>query len=113
MIPASPNKRHRMLIAGGLNPWRADSRPGVQGGDCFGTFMQSGLPKHILKDIWAVVAGDVGRLTMPQFLSCMYLLDLAKRGKVISCYLFNFPDDILWVVSLGGNRGANGVGLRI
>ena len=55
---------------------------GVQGGDCFGTFMQSGLPKHILKDIWAVVAGDVGRLTMPQFLSCMYLLDLAKRGKV-------------------------------
>ena len=44
--------------------------------------MQSGLPKHVLKDIWAVVAGDDGRLTMPQFLSCMYLLDLAKRGKV-------------------------------
>ena len=102
MIPASPKVRHHLSIFAGLNPWRADSRPGVQGGDCFGTFMQSGLPKHILKDIWAVVAGDVGRLTMPQFLSCMYLLDLAKRGKVIPCFSFIFPDGTFGVISLGG-----------
>ena len=46
--------------------------------------MQSGLPKHVLKDIWAVVAGDEGRLNQAQFLGCMYLLDQAKRGKVQS-----------------------------
>ena len=55
----------------------------LQGGECFGLFMQSGLPKHVLKDVWAVVAGDEGRLNLAQFLGCMYLLDQAKRGKVL------------------------------
>ncbi len=41
--------------------------------------MQWGLPKGILKDIWAVVAGDEGRLTADQFLQCLYLMDNAKR----------------------------------
>ena len=41
--------------------------------------MQWGLPKGILKDIWAVVAGDEGRLTADQFVQCLYLMDNAKR----------------------------------
>jgi len=60
----------------------ADS-PGVllpQGGDCAGFFMQWGLPKELLKEIWEIVAGDEGRLSQAQFLSCLYLMDLAKRG---------------------------------
>eukprot|EP00891_Asterochloris_glomerata_P006112 jgi/Astpho2/6112/Aster-04057 len=52
------------------------------GGDCFGAFMQWGLPKGILKDIWAVVAGDEGRLTADQFVQCLYLMDNAKRGMI-------------------------------
>ena len=51
-----------------------------QGGDCFAAFMQWGLPKGNLKDIWAVVAGDNGQLTEQQFLACLYLMDQAKRG---------------------------------
>ena len=53
----------------------------LQGGECFGYFMQWGLPKEALKSIWEVVAGDEGRLTQGQFLSCIYLMDLAKRGR--------------------------------
>lgn len=34
----------------------------VQGTDCFGAFMQSGLPKQALKQIWDLVAGDEPRL---------------------------------------------------
>ena len=34
----------------------------VQGTDCFGAFMQSGLPKAALKQIWDLVAGDEARL---------------------------------------------------
>ena len=41
--------------------------------------MQWGLPKGILKDIWAIVAGDEGRLTADQFVQCLYLMDNAKR----------------------------------
>ena len=33
-----------------------------QGMDCFGAFMQSGLPKAALKQIWDLVAGDEARL---------------------------------------------------
>ena len=43
--------------------------------------MQWGLPKEALKGIWELVAGDEGRLTQGQFLSCIYLMDLAKRGR--------------------------------
>ena len=53
----------------------------LQGGECFGYFMQWGLPKEALKGIWELVAGDEGRLTQGQFLSCIYLMDLAKRGR--------------------------------
>ena len=34
----------------------------AQGTDCFGAFMQSGLPKASLKQIWDLVAGDEPRL---------------------------------------------------
>ena len=36
--------------------------PLPQGTDCFGAFMQSGLPKASLKQIWDLVAGDEPRL---------------------------------------------------
>lgn len=52
----------------------------VQGGDCFGAFMQWGLPKGTLKDVWAAVAGDEGFLSQQQFVQCLYLMDNAKRG---------------------------------
>ncbi|DBB00571.1 TPA: hypothetical protein ACH3X3_002269 [Trebouxia sp. C0006] len=52
----------------------------VQGGDCFGAFMQWGLPKGTLKDVWAAVAGDQGYLSQQQFVQCLYLMDNAKRG---------------------------------
>lgn len=39
----------------------------VQGVDCFAAFMQSGLPKATLKQVWDVVAGDDGQLNMHQF----------------------------------------------
>ncbi len=55
------------------------SRP-AQGGECFAFFLQSGLGKGVLKDVWAAVAGDEGRLSAPQFLACLYLMDLARRG---------------------------------
>lgn len=42
--------------------------------------MQWGLSKAVLKDIWDAVAGDEGRLSQGQFLSCLYLMDLAKRN---------------------------------
>ena len=51
----------------------------MQGGDCFGAFMQWGLPKGTLKDVWAAVAGDQGYLSQQQFVQCLYLMDNAKR----------------------------------
>lgn len=42
---------------------RCRPRPGpLQGTDCFGAFMQSGLPKAALKHIWDLVAGNEPRL---------------------------------------------------
>lgn len=37
-----------------------------QGAECFGVFLQWGLDKVVLKDIWDRVAGDAGHLTAPQ-----------------------------------------------
>ena len=53
----------------------------VQGGDCFGAFMQWGLPKGTLKDVWATVAGDEGYLSQQQFVQCLYLMDNAKKVR--------------------------------
>jgi hypothetical protein len=55
----------------------------TQGGDCFGTFMQSGLPRQTLKDVWQTVAGDMPHLDRQQFVSCLYLMDLAKQGRPV------------------------------
>lgn len=55
-------------------------RLGTQGAECYQTFLSWSLPKTVLKDIWAVVAGDNGELTEQQFLACLYLMDLARRG---------------------------------
>lgn len=52
----------------------------VQGAECYQTFLSWNLPKTVLKDIWAVVAGDNGELTEQQFVACLYLMDLARRG---------------------------------
>ena len=52
----------------------------MQGGDCFGEFMRWGLPKAVLKDIWALVAGERGQLSQREWLACLYLMDLAAQG---------------------------------
>lgn len=51
-----------------------------QGGECFGFFLQSGLDKAVLRDVWTLVAGAEGRLSQQQFVASMYLQELAKRG---------------------------------
>ena len=45
--------------------------------------MQSGLPRQTLKDVWQVVAGSASFLTQQQFVSCLYLMDLAKQGRPV------------------------------
>ena len=42
--------------------------------------MQWGLDKAVLRDIWSAVAGGAGHLNGTQFVQCLYLMDLAKRG---------------------------------
>ncbi|KAL4856966.1 Intersectin-1 [Chlorella vulgaris] len=59
----------------------------VQGGDCFGAFMQSGLPKSVLKQIWDLVAGDEPRLSRHQFVQALYLIDCVKRGMGVPAAL--------------------------
>ena len=39
----------------------------AQGMDCFPAFMQSGLHKGVLKEVWDLVAGDAGQLSAHQF----------------------------------------------
>lgn len=55
----------------------------LQGKDCFGIFMEWGLPRQVLKDVWQVVAGDESYLSQQGFVSCLYLMDLAKQGRPI------------------------------
>ncbi|EFN53813.1 hypothetical protein CHLNCDRAFT_58481 [Chlorella variabilis] len=55
----------------------------VQGTDCFGAFMQSGLPKAALKQIWDLVAGNEPRLNRHQFVQALYLIDCVKRGMAV------------------------------
>lgn len=45
----------------------ADGDGYVQGVDCFPAFMQSGLPKAALKEVWDLVAGEAGQLSAHQF----------------------------------------------
>ncbi len=51
----------------------------AQGQDCFGTFMEWGLPKEVLREIWALAAGQQGQLDARQFISCVYLMDSVKK----------------------------------
>ncbi|KAG2497057.1 hypothetical protein HYH03_005055 [Edaphochlamys debaryana] len=67
----------------------------VTGAECFGFFSQSGLDKAVLRDIWSLVAGTEGRLSGPQFVASMYLMEMAKRGvplpKALPPGLVGFP----------------------
>lgn len=58
----------------------ADRDGYVTGVDCFGAFMQSGLPKEILKTVWDLVAGDAGQLSRHQFVQALYMIECVKRG---------------------------------
>lgn len=42
--------------------------------------MQWGLDKSVLRDIWALVAGDAGQLNRDQWVKAIYLMDMAVRG---------------------------------
>ena len=63
----------------------------LQGGACFGTFMQSGLPRQTLKAVWQVVAGNASFLDQQQFVTCLYLMDLAKQGQPVPASLPSGP----------------------
>ncbi|KAL4435474.1 hypothetical protein ABPG77_006236 [Micractinium sp. CCAP 211/92] len=78
----------------------------VQGTDCFGAFMQSGLPKASLKQIWDLVAGNEPRLNRHQFVQALYLIDCAKRGTPVPTSLppGSFPP-VAGAVSIGGMMG--------
>lgn len=55
---------------------------GLQGTDCFHKFLQWGLGQAVLKEIWNVAAGaNVGQITAQQFVTCIYLMDNAKRVR--------------------------------
>lgn len=41
--------------------------------------MEWGLPKEVLREIWALVAGQQGQLDARQFISCVYLMDSVKK----------------------------------
>jgi hypothetical protein len=51
----------------------------AQGQDCFGAFMAWGLPKEVLREVWALVAGSQGQLDKHQFVSALYLMDSVKK----------------------------------
>lgn len=55
----------------------------VKGSECFGVFMQSGLSKSVLKNIWDIVAGNEGALNRHQFIQSMYLIDCRKNNYPI------------------------------
>uniref|UniRef100_A0A1D1ZRW5 Uncharacterized protein n=3 Tax=Auxenochlorella protothecoides TaxID=3075 RepID=A0A1D1ZRW5_AUXPR len=55
----------------------------VQGVDCFGVFMRSGLPKDALKRIWDLVAGAAGHLSSHQFVQALYLIEHVKAGRAL------------------------------
>jgi len=57
------------------------SRQVLTGAACFGAFMQSGLSKKELKEIWDVVAGNAGELNRHQFVQAMYLIDWVKMSS--------------------------------
>jgi hypothetical protein len=52
----------------------------LQGQDCFGAFMAWGLPKEVLREVWALVAGSQGQLDKHQFVSALYLMDSVKKA---------------------------------
>ncbi|KAL4419756.1 hypothetical protein ABPG75_006854 [Micractinium tetrahymenae] len=79
----------------------------VQGTDCFGAFMQSGLPKAALKHIWDLVAGNEPRLNRHQFVQALYLIECAKRGMPMPAALPPGPfPPVAGAVSIGGMMGA-------
>lgn len=67
--------RANMIV---MSLWVAGDRV-TQGKDCFGAFMQWGLPKEVLRDVWNLVAKGQGQLDAKQFISCVYLMDSVKK----------------------------------
>ncbi|GLC36577.1 hypothetical protein PLESTF_001275100 [Pleodorina starrii] len=59
----------------------------VTGAECFGFFTQSGLDKSVLRDIWSLVAGNDSRLSGPQFVAYLHVMDNARRGVPLPKYL--------------------------
>eukprot|EP00803_Ostreobium_quekettii_P004579 evm.model.scf_431.1 EVM.evm.TU.scf_431.1 scf_431:11385-13403(-) len=52
----------------------------VQGSECAGEFMNTGVDRGVLKDIWSAVAGNKPYLTSSDFLKCMYMIELTRKG---------------------------------
>lgn len=52
----------------------------VKGADCFAAFLQWGLDKTVLAQIWDLVAGNAGHLNGPQFCQALQLMEVARRA---------------------------------
>ena len=70
------------------------SRTGfVTGAAARGILMQSGLPQDALAKIWALADGTTsGRLTLEEFILCMYLVEMTRAGHPIPVQL---PPDLI------------------
>lgn len=79
--PATPQEMQRYQTT--FIQLDSDKDGFVQGGECFGYFLQWGLDKAVLRDIWNVVAGTAGQLNSEQFVKCLYLMDGAKKGRPV------------------------------
>eukprot|EP00210_Caulerpa_lentillifera_P001261 g1217.t1 len=55
----------------------------VQGGQCIELFTNRGVDRSILKQIWQVVAGAAGVINQDQFIKCLYLIEVSRRGMMV------------------------------
>lgn len=56
----------------------------VTGAQARGILMQSGLPQDALAKIWALADGTTsGRLTIEEFILCMYLVEMTRAGHPV------------------------------
>lgn len=59
----------------------------LEGSDCFGIFMQWNLPQDDLSQIWDLAAGEDGRVSKEQFVNCLYLMDMKRKGATMPSHL--------------------------
>lgn len=79
----------------------------VQGSQCIELFSNRGVDRSALKQIWQVVAGSAGVINRDQFIKCLYLIEIYRRGMPIPASLppGQFPLIAQATTGYGGNVG--------